>query len=281
MIVNIYADEMLFINFVINMAAVLISERIINKKAGIIRKVCISILIALISFIAVVSPFRVYINFLSVTALDMLMAILLFSPVRLRDFLKYTFVIRFSSVLINEAYLLIMQYMKYSCFTYILISGAALAYISVVLLKYIARENTYYYNVNIVCNDKSVNTIGFVDTGNSLVEPISQKPVIIAEFSAIRELLPDNLVYIYDNKKECSLLEIIEAITDDSFRKNIRIIPFKSIGNENGMLIGFVADKVNIDGNCIKKPVVAIYRCSLSRGGGYNTLLSPRHLGGV
>ncbi len=277
--VNIYADEMLFINFIINMAVIFISEKILSKKIRIYRIITASVVISLISFIAVISPLRVYINFLSITAVNMIAAIFLFSPVRIRDFVKYTAVIKISSVFINETYLVIKQYSENGYFTYFLIFSAVLAYIAVIVFKHITKESACYYNVNIICNDKSVSTIGFVDTGNSLVEPISKKPVIIAEFNAIKELLPEALAYIYD--KEGSLSEIIEAISDDNFRRCIRIIPFKSIGNENGILIGFVADRADIGSNCIKKPVVAIYRCPLSKGGGYNTLLSPRHLGGV
>ncbi len=279
--VNIYADEMLLLNFAANMAVILISGKILNKRTGILRKILISLIFSLISFIAVVSHYRIYINFLSITALNMLMAVLLFKPESIKSFIKYTAVIKISSLCINEAYLLICHYFGGRYKITFLALAMLMAYFSVIFLKNTIKSNTYYHSVAIVCNNKTVNTVGLVDTGNSLVEPISHKPVIIAEFNAVKDLLPDVLAGIYEKEGEASLMEIAEAIADDSFKRHIRLIPFKSIGSENGIMIGFVADCVNIDGNYIKKPVVAIYRQSLCKCGTYNTLLSPRHIGGV
>ncbi len=278
--VSIYADEMLFVNFAVNMAIVLISEKITGKSIKVSKTVLASFVISVTSFVAVISPARIYINFLSLAAIYMAMTMYLFEPARLKDLIKYFAAVKAGSVFINGTYLFIRQYLGLGRSVYFFIVASALAYIWILVIDIISKRDTYYHNVNIVCNNRSVNTVGFVDTGNRLVEPISKKPVMIAEFNAIKDLLPDPVVYIC-NKSESSFREIAEAIADDGFNINIRLIPYKSIGIENGMLMGFVADSADIDGSLIKKPVIAIYRQDLSRWGGYNTLLSPRHLGGV
>ena len=64
----------------------------------------------------------------------------------------------------------------------------------------------------------------------------------------------------------------------------LRLIPFKSLGNDNGILIGFVPDsiKVYLD-NGIKKLtdeiIVAIYNDKLATDEQYNGLLHPEILG--
>lgn len=279
--INIYADEMCFINFLVNIAVILISKKFINKCIGVFRTVFVSAAFSLLTFLIVISFLRVYINFLTLTVLNMIMAVILFRPENMTNLIKYTAVIKISSVFINEACLFLCYYFGSGYKISILLFSLCLAYASVIVLKHVIKSNTYYHSVNICCNNKSVNTVGLVDTGNSLVEPISQKPVIIAEFSAVKELLPQRLVGIYTDKKEGSLMDIVDAVADDSFRRYIRVIPFKSIGNENGIMLGFIADFVTIDGNNIKKPVVAICSKNLCHNGTYNTLLSPRHIGGV
>ena len=60
--VNIYADEMLLINFAVNMAVILISKKILNKNTYIPTDILMSAAVALFSFFIVISPFRIYIK---------------------------------------------------------------------------------------------------------------------------------------------------------------------------------------------------------------------------
>ena len=58
-----------------------------------------------------------------------------------------------------------------------------------------------------------------------------------------------------------------------------RLIPFSSLGKENGMLLGFVPDKAEIYDECgvrvLEKCVVGIYEHSLSKDRSYAALLNP------
>ncbi len=278
--VNIYADEMLFINFAVNTAIILTGKKMLNKATHIIKDMLLAAMFSVFSFFVIISPLRDHINFLLVAIPDIIMVLILFKPKNVSEFIKYTAVVKISSLFINEAYLLLRHYFGIGNMI-ILVCGAGLSYLSVILLRYIIKSNTYYHSVNIMRSNKSVNTVGLVDTGNSLIEPISRKPVIIAELRAIKELLPKDFAMLYTSEGKCSLMDAVASINDEQFRKSIRIIPFNSIGNENGVMLGFVADKVDIDGNSIKKPIVAIYKNDLCKNGLYNTLLSPRHIGGV
>lgn len=116
-----------------------------------------------------------------------------------------------------------------------------------------------------------------LDTGNSLIDPISLSPVIIAEYRMIKNLFPEDV--------RCGLESLegnnIEWVMSDVTQKGLvtRIIPFSSLGKENGLLIGFVPDKVEIRDDCgvrvLDKCVIGLYNKPLSKDRSYGALLNP------
>ncbi len=129
---------------------------------------------------------------------------------------------------------------------------------------------------NIVCLS------GFLDTGNSLIDPLTKTPVIIAEFDAIRLLLPAEIQNIYNKNKEDDLISNISNIisTNSSFSSRIRLIPFNTLGKENGLLLGFTPDFIEIgnkkdEKKNIKNAIIGIYSKSLSKSSHYNAILNP------
>jgi stage II sporulation protein GA (sporulation sigma-E factor processing peptidase) len=128
--------------------------------------------------------------------------------------------------------------------------------------------------------DNCVSTKGLVDTGNCLYDPVFRKPVIIIENILLKELIPMDLYQ--------ELLMIKRSIADNApYIENqdvlctnqikIRIIPYKSIGKQKGMLLGLVLDKVLVkqgkDTICNEKVTAAIYDDILSTGNEYHVIL--------
>ncbi|MCL1844816.1 MAG: sigma-E processing peptidase SpoIIGA [Defluviitaleaceae bacterium] len=114
-----------------------------------------------------------------------------------------------------------------------------------------------------------------VDTGHSLKEPLSQCPVIIAEFGEIKPLLPNCLQVLFEENLENDLTVLL-SIREEAFYNRIRMIPFTSLGRKSGMLIGFRPDKVTLEG--VEKNadiVIGIYNDKLCQSGRYRGLLSP------
>ncbi len=280
MIVNIYADEMFLINFVVNIAIIEIAKRILNVKVNIFRETLVGVCISLMYTLFVISNLRVYINVFTMVIFNTIELIFVFKPKSFIDCFKYSVTFKLVSFSANSCLLFLTNYIKNKFSYWVLILSFIVTYLSYIVLN-ILNKKVIYYKINIKCSDKIVSVKALVDTGNSLVEPISNKPVIVAEYSALKDILPCKLIEIYENKKESNLMEIISSISEDSFRKSIRIIPFKSVGKEKGMMIGFVADSARINDNVINKPIIGICRFSLSKNGLYSALLSPKHLGGI
>jgi stage II sporulation protein GA (sporulation sigma-E factor processing peptidase) len=135
-------------------------------------------------------------------------------------------------------------------------------------------------DTEIVWGERSIHTRGLVDTGNCLYDPIFKKPVIILEKTLLGELLEPELLKEFDSIK--SFMEADSPAAEDlgeesSHTLNIRLIPYKSIGKPQGMMLGFVLDKVVIykgkDTVCNEKVTAAICDNHLSTKEEYHVIL--------
>jgi len=129
---------------------------------------------------------------------------------------------------------------------------------------------------------KQLSMDALVDTGNSLKDPITDAPVMITDYSMIRELMPEDIQKVFEQSGENELNAIAEIMSISKWATRFRIIPFKSLGRENGMLIGFRPDVVTIFDNDkriqLNNIVIAIYRKNLSKDGEYSALIHPEML---
>ena len=118
--------------------------------------------------------------------------------------------------------------------------------------------------LEIVVNNKKLKMKGYIDSGNTLKDPISKKSVIIVEKDVMQEIVDVN-----------------KLIGGDENLK-IRLIPFKSIGKQNGMLIGIRPEYVKIKYNenqiITKKVIIGIYDKKISKN--YSALIGLEILEG-
>jgi stage II sporulation protein GA (sporulation sigma-E factor processing peptidase) len=128
-------------------------------------------------------------------------------------------------------------------------------------------------------DNKAIVLYALVDTGNSLHDPLTNMPVVVVEFNAIKEILPVEIRSIFEETGENDLNSMTKAISCSSWFSRFRLIPFTSLGKENGMLIGFRPDFIEIDRDNEKKGIsdviIGIYNKALSKNEKYKALLSP------
>ncbi|MCQ1528121.1 sigma-E processing peptidase SpoIIGA [Lutispora saccharofermentans] len=141
------------------------------------------------------------------------------------------------------------------------------------------RREKILMDVSVLQENKRIYLVALVDTGNSLTDPITNLPVLIAEYEIVKELLPAEIQRIFEENKDNNLNVIASVLSKSEWMTKFRFIPFKSLGNENGMLIGFKPDAINIEDKNTKKNIkdiiIAIYNKKLSKDGEYNALLHP------
>ena len=164
--------------------------------------------------------------------------------------------------------------------TILALSGVVF-YTSVKLFTIITKRNMQGKNLKkkilLYFKENFVEVTALMDTGNSLVDPVSLSPVIIVEYKLLKNLFSKDIRDDLDRIGN----ENIEWIMNDVTHKGlpVRLIPFASLGKENGLLLGFVPDKIEIYDSCgiriIDKCVVGIYERQLAKDKSFGALLNP------
>ena len=104
------------------------------------------------------------------------------------------------------------------------------------------------------------------DTGNTLHDPISGLPVMVAEGELLKTLAPDVPPGGLDRPAE--LLETLHQLGITGFR----LIPYRTVGVERGMLLAFRPEEVEVDGKK-KAMLMAFSPGPVSDGNGCTALL--------
>ena len=129
--------------------------------------------------------------------------------------------------------------------------------------------------VKIKLNQKEKTLNAIVDTGNMLKEPITGNPVIVVEKNALYDLMPKEIL----NNTEYILGGDFEKIPEDvknEYIPRLKIIPFSSLGKQNGMLVGIKPEKVEVineQAEVKNNAIIGIYSKSLTKRGEYNALI--------
>jgi len=168
--------------------------------------------------------------------------------------------------------------------------------LALIFLFFISRFGWHYYKehvkgeelylpVKIFINDKKIELIGLLDTGNRLNDPITKVPVLIIEWNDILNLFAidikeDIKEKINANKSE--LIELINIFNDLGWGNRIRILPFADLGQEHGILLAFRPDKIIIEykDNFIEseRVIIALTEYTLDEEDNYHALIHPRLL---
>ena len=134
-----------------------------------------------------------------------------------------------------------------------------------------------FCDVRIEFYENAVNVKAIIDTGNLLKEPITGKSVVVIEKEELIEIFPR---YILENLENIMGGDVEKIYTEDEIDKYIskfKVIPFSSLGKQNGMLLGFKPDniKIGLDENeeIDVEGIVGIYDKQLSKIGMYHGLV--------
>ena len=142
--------------------------------------------------------------------------------------------------------------------------------------KHLTKQAFCRFKIHLL--DKMAELNALVDTGNSLIDPISQNPVIIAEFDKIKHLLPPPVEALFHEANQDDLDAIAAGFAAGGFSTRIRMIPYSAIG-KSGVIVGFRPDKVEIIESVTGKErvdvIIGICDFALSNDGEYHALMNP------
>ncbi len=136
-----------------------------------------------------------------------------------------------------------------------------------------------FCKIKISNNGKEQTLRAMIDTGNLLKDPITNSPVIIIEKNKLLNILPkeilENTEKIINGKYEFSNEYL-------KYASRFRVLPFSSLGKQNGMLLGFKVDKVEAEINdeeiIREDAIVGIYDKKLSNKNQYEGLIGLNYV---
>ncbi len=136
-----------------------------------------------------------------------------------------------------------------------------------------------HYPIEIDFEGNHLQLNALLDTGNRLYDPLTKLPVIIIELSHIKGYLPKEVIRLTESFNRGEMAQNLDWNLSDNWAQRIRVLPYNSLGNDQGMLLGFRPDQMKIrqrDQEIILQDViVAIYSRTLSREGTFQALIPP------
>jgi stage II sporulation protein GA (sporulation sigma-E factor processing peptidase) len=111
-----------------------------------------------------------------------------------------------------------------------------------------------------------------LDTGSTLTDPISNRPVLVAELDSFKCLLPPHLRPLLCRRALEQPAETFEALSLLGESSRFRLIPYRAVGTASGLLLAFRTDSAVIGGKRREGLLVALSPTPLSDGGGYTAL---------
>ena len=161
-----------------------------------------------------------------------------------------------------------------------IILGAIIAFIIIVtsfkIVKSKISKKDMFCTIKVKLNQREIEMKAMIDTGNLLKEPISNTPVIVIEHTLLYNCMPKEILNNLENILGGDFENIPEEIKNKYISK-LKVIPFSSLGKQNGMLIGikpeYVIVKDEDNENKIDNVIIGIYNKSLTKKGEYRALI--------
>lgn len=256
---KIYLDAVLFLNFAFDYILLLTVSIVLKRRAS-MKRVTLGALIGSATLIVLFVPFTTFSLFLVKILLSIIIVIATFGLKDIKYILTNLFYFYLTSIILGGfLYYLNIEFSYKNIgmifyhkgmgvnYVFILIASPIILYIYTKEMKKLKEINSYNYKVDVYINNKKVERLnGFVDTGNTLVDPYKKRKVIIANSSNLEKYLNDT---------------------------NIVLVPYVSV-NTNGLLKCIKVDKLFIEGLGIKTDVLIGLTNKSIKKNGINCILN-------
>lgn len=289
---TIYIDVVFLENLVMNSIILVASGIILKKKMKWIRIILASSLGAIYTIIGYISVLEIYSNLILKVILSILIIYIAFNPQTVKQLWKDLLIFYLTSFVFGGvAFALIYVVkpqdilMKNGLFlgTYPLktvLLAAIVAFIIIIaafaIVKTKFSKKDMFCDVEVELNNKIIKTRAMIDTGNLLKEPITNTPVIVLEHTLLYECVPKEILDNLESILGGELVKIPEEVRNEYISK-LKLIPFASLGKQNGMLVGIKADSLKIIQDDQEKEnknvIIGIYNKSLTKRGEYRALV--------
>ena len=237
-------------------------------------------------------PNKISLNFMLKITLSIVMVYISFMPKHFKDMLKMIIFFYLTSFVFGGAALGVIYMInsgkisiqngiligKYTIWTVFI--GIIIAFFVMLLaFKFVKSKfskNDLFCNIKIKINQKEIKTRAMLDTGNLLKEPITNIPVVVVEHKLLYKTIPHEILDNIEKILGGDLENIPEEIKNEYISK-LKVIPFTSLGKQNGMLLGIKAEGLEIEEKDyvknVDKVIIGMYDKKLSKKDEYSALL--------
>lgn len=278
---TIYIDIILIENIIMNYIIILTTGIICKKKIKQFRYILASIIGSIYAVISYMLNIKICNSEILKLLLAICMVYISFDAKNLKTLMKQLLIFFLTSFCFGGIayYLLYSEIIKernYNSSSLIksVILGGIIGFIilniSFEIFKKKITQKDLIYNMEINYKNKSKKIKVLLDTGNLLKDPITNIPVVIVEKEKLKGILPEKIL-----KNNNNLLKEIDNLEID-IKSRCNIIPFNSIGNHNGIIMGFRPDYITVyeDNNkIIKKVIIGICNERISKSDTYSGLI--------
>lgn len=157
------------------------------------------------------------------------------------------------------------------------IVGFIITYIAFKIVKTKLKRRDMLYEIQIKMANQTINLQAMLDTGNLLKEPITGMPVIVVEKEKLYSILPTNLLDHIEELIGGEGSKKLENLEEQEYLARLRVIPFSSIGKQNGLMLGLKAEKVMIkleeEWEVKNDVIVGIFPQKISKNNTYSALI--------
>lgn len=284
---TVYVDVVLLENLCMNYIILFGTGYIIKLKIKHWRILVSSSIGAVYAILAYMGIFPLYANIVVKIILSLCMVYIAFNPKNIKAIIKELalfYLVSFALGGCAFALLYIVRpqdiFMKDGVYigTYPLkiallggVVGFIITYVAFKVVKTRMNKNELIYEIVLKINEKELTTKVMLDTGNMLKDPISNNPVVLIEKKILYNILPKELLENTKNMLGGDFKNNEDL--ENEYRTRLRIIPFTSVGKQNGMMLGIKVDEIkiitDIDEIINTNAIVCVYEKEFSKRGKY------------
>ncbi len=286
MYLEIYPDIVFILNFGIDIILLLLVKLVNRKKSSLLRMClaatiggCSAVLISLIPWVNSMTHLLPSLSLIKALGILLkliaipLMLLVAFGKMKWTDLLKqgicFCFITYFVGGFMNSIYyntelrLKLLVLGDGIMLSNITAGFVALAMMVAVLLaigllfvwRLYRQKAKDIYDIELTLEGRSIQSKGLFDTGNCLYDPLYHKPVIVLERSVMEKLLSKDFLDEFEKTKnylsgvgqeEQMAASMEQSETANKILRRLRIIPYSSIGKEQGMMFGLMLDQLVI-----------------------------------
>ncbi len=298
LVLKVYVDIVFLVNFGVDFFILWLTGKLMAMKKGIVRLLLGAFFGALYSLVVFLPAGGILASGYAKVACSLVMLLLAFAPFSWRLFFKGMALMYLVSFAVGGCVVAFVYLADDSAYGLQVINGAGvlqtglsyhllLAGIIVVMVSgwyamhYVNKNRlgrNLLYSLTVAVFHKKVTIKALLDTGNQLVEPFTKKPVVIVEAKYLQDILPQDVVKALVKDDDFFLQAVQEKMVQE-WVPRFCMIPYSSVGRENGLLLGMRPDYIEINEGGKKvinrDVIVGLIGRAISKEGRYQAILHP------